>query len=95
MYKIYSDGYIVYHPRLPEYAILSGRLELEVNKAGKLTFKIPESNPNCGMMMLMKSIVEPVSYTHLQLTDKRNCRRTVLLCSSRQNPDDGKQDFLL
>lgn len=52
MYKIYSDGYIVYHPRLPEYAILSGRLELEVNKAGKLTFKIPESNPNCGMMML-------------------------------------------
>lgn len=58
MYKIYSDGYIVYHPRLPEYAILSGRLELEVNKAGKLTFKIPESNPNCGMMMLMKSIVE-------------------------------------
>ena len=58
MYKIFSDGYIVYHPMLPESIIISGKLDLEVNKAGTLTFTIPESNPHYGMIELMKSIVE-------------------------------------
>ena len=58
MYKIFSDGYIVYHPMLPESIIISGKLDLEVNKAGTLTFTIPESNPHYGMIALMKSIIE-------------------------------------
>lgn len=58
MYRILSDGYTVYDPRLPDNTILSGKLNLEVNKAGSLEFTIPESNPHYGMIALMKSIVE-------------------------------------
>lgn len=58
MYKIFSDGYIVYHPLLPDNVILLGKLELEVNKAGSLSFSIPESNPHYGNIKLMKSIIE-------------------------------------
>ena len=57
MYRILSDGYTVYDPRLPDTTILSGKLNLEVNKAGSLEFTIPESNPHYGMIALMKSIV--------------------------------------
>ena len=57
MYRILSDGYTVYDPRLPDNTILSGKLNLEVNKAGSLEFTIPESNPHYGMIALMKSIV--------------------------------------
>lgn len=57
MYRILSDGYTVYDPRLPDNAIISGKLTLEVNKAGSLTFTIPKSNPHYGMISLMKSIV--------------------------------------
>lgn len=57
MYRILSDGYTVYDPRLPDNTIISGKLTLEVNKAGSLTFAIPESNPHYGMIALMKSIV--------------------------------------
>lgn len=57
MYRILSDGYTVYDPRLPDNAILSGKLNLEVNKAGSLEFTIPERNPHYGMIALMKSIV--------------------------------------
>ena len=57
MYRILSDGYTVYDPRLPDNTIISGKLTLEVNKAGSLTFTIPESNPHYGMIALMKSIV--------------------------------------
>lgn len=57
MYRILSDGHTVYDPRLPENAIISGKLTLEVNKAGSLTVTIPKSNPHYGMIALMKSIV--------------------------------------
>ena len=57
MYRILSDGYTVYDPRLPDNTIISGKLTLEVNKAGSLTFTIPKSNPHYGMISLMKSIV--------------------------------------
>ncbi len=57
MYRILSDGYTVYDPRLPDNTIISGKLTLEVNKAGSLTFTIPKSNPHYGMIALMKSIV--------------------------------------
>lgn len=57
MYRILSDGYTVYDPRLPDNTIISGKLTLEVNKAGSLAFTIPESNPHYGMIALMKSIV--------------------------------------
>lgn len=57
MYRILSDGYTVYDPRLPDNTILSGKLNLEVNKAGSLEFTMPESNPHYGMIALMKSIV--------------------------------------
>lgn len=58
MYKILSDGFTVYHPNLADRQILSGKLNMEVNKAGSLTFEIPDSNVHYGYIKLMKSIVE-------------------------------------
>lgn len=57
MYKIYVDDLTLYDPLLEEYSILSGKVDLEVNKAGSLTFTIPETNPQYGLIKLMKSIV--------------------------------------
>lgn len=57
MYKIYVDGLPLYDPLLEEYSILSGKVDLEVNKAGSLTFSIPKENPHYGLAKLMKSIV--------------------------------------
>ena len=57
MYRIYSDNMPVYDPLRPEYTILAGQLEAELNKAGSLTFTMPQSNAHYGMLRLKKSIV--------------------------------------
>lgn len=57
MYKILVDDLTLYDPLLDEYRILSGKVDLEVNKAGSLTFSIPEDNPHYGLTKLMKSNV--------------------------------------
>lgn len=57
MYRIYSDDMPVYDPLRPEYTILAGQLEAELNKAGSLTFTVPQTNDHYGMIRLKKSIV--------------------------------------
>ena len=57
MYRIETDGITLYEPRLPEYCIIEGRLTQELNTAGTLTIKLPESNPSYGLPRLMRSII--------------------------------------
>lgn len=57
MYRIYSDGEIIYDPTLPEYSILDGQLTLELNTSGTLKFTLPKTNPSYGRIKLMKSII--------------------------------------
>ena len=58
MYKIYCDDLLLYHPLDENYAILNGNATLEVNKAGSLSFTIPENNARYGYPKLMKSIIK-------------------------------------
>lgn len=57
MYRILVDGLTLYDPLLENYQILNGKVDLEVNKAGSLTFSIPKDNPHYGLTRLMKSNV--------------------------------------
>ncbi len=57
MYRIYSDGELIYSPSEKEYTILDGKLKQQLNKSGELTFKIPVTNPSYGRVKLMKSII--------------------------------------
>lgn len=59
MYTIYLDGDIMHSPTLADdgYIVLSPTLELEVNKAGSLSFTITEQNPCYDKISLIKSIV--------------------------------------
>lgn len=65
MYRIYSDGELIYDPNLPEYSILDGQLTLELNTSGSLTFTLPKSNPSYGRIQLMKSIITLYEDTRL------------------------------
>lgn len=58
MYQIYCDDEIIYDSRLPEYAILDGKLELALNSSGSLAFTLPRSNPSYGRIQLMKSTIK-------------------------------------
>lgn len=55
MYRIYCDDEIIYDPRVPEYPLLEGSLQLELNTSGNLSFTIPKENPAYGRIKLMKS----------------------------------------
>lgn len=57
MYKVYSDSYLLYAENLDDYTIVSPKLELELNKAGKFTFTIYPSHPYYGLIRKMKSII--------------------------------------
>jgi len=48
IYTIYSDSFLVYDPRLPEYAVIDPILNLSVNEPGLLTFTVPDTNPSAG-----------------------------------------------
>lgn len=65
MYRIYSDNELIYDPRIEEYAILEGRLTVELNTSGTLTFTLPRSNPSYGRIQLMKSIITLYDDEHL------------------------------
>jgi len=59
VYTIYLDGEVLHAPTLAEngYVVSSPKLELEVNKAGSLTFTVTEQNPCYDKISLIKSIV--------------------------------------
>lgn len=57
MYKVYSDNYLLYADNLDKFTIISPKLELELNKAGKFTFEIYPNHPYFGIIKKMKSII--------------------------------------
>lgn len=57
MYRIYCDDEVVYDPRIPDYDILEGSLELALNTSGSLIFTMPITNPAYGRIQLMKSTI--------------------------------------
>lgn len=57
MYRIYCDDEVVYDPRIPDYDILEGSLDLKLNTSGSLIFTMPITNPAYGRIQLMKSTI--------------------------------------
>ena len=45
MYKVYCDKTLMYDPRIEELALINPVVELEENKAGSFSFKMPPGHP--------------------------------------------------
>ena len=59
MYTIYADGDLLYSPNLvgEGYAALNPKLEMELNKAGSLSFKMPETNVMYDKLKKLKTTI--------------------------------------
>lgn len=57
MYKVYCDNFLLYADSHKDYKVVSPKLELEVNKAGKFEFSIYPNHPHYGLIRKMKSII--------------------------------------
>ena len=57
MYKVYCDYFLLYADSHKDYKVVSPKLELEVNKAGKFEFSIYPNHPHYGLIRKMKSII--------------------------------------
>ena len=60
IYTIYSDSFLVYDPRLPEYAVIDPILNLSVNEPGLLTFTVPDTNPSAGNITKLVSRIKGI-----------------------------------
>lgn len=58
MYQIYSNGELIYDPRIPELSLEDPILELPVNSAGSLTFSIENGHPRLDTLQKLSSTIE-------------------------------------
>lgn len=57
MYRVYCDGYLLYHTKLENLKIFDPSVELEVNKTGSFEFTIYPEHPYYSLIHKLKSIV--------------------------------------
>ena len=57
MYKVYCDGFLLYHSKLENLKIFDPSLELELNKTGSFEFTIYPDHPYFSLIKKMKSII--------------------------------------
>jgi len=57
MYRVYSDGQLIYHSQLESMQILNPSIELEVNKTGSFVFTMHQDHPRYGLIQKLKSII--------------------------------------
>lgn len=57
MYRVYCDGYLLYHTKLENLKIFDPSLELELNKTGSFNFTIYPDHPYFGLIRKLKSII--------------------------------------
>ena len=50
MYRVYSDGSLLYHSKLENLKIINPSVELEVNKTGSFVFTAPADHPYYGLI---------------------------------------------
>ena len=58
MYKIFVDNTLFCDSRVEELALISPVVELEENKAGSFSFKIPPNHPYYDLIKRRKSVVQ-------------------------------------
>jgi len=57
MYRVYSDGLLLYHSKLESLNIFNPSIELELNKTGSFEFTIYPDHPYYGLIQKLKSII--------------------------------------
>ena len=57
IYRVYCDGYLLYHTRMGNLNIFSPSLELELNKTGSFRFVVQADHPYYSLIQRMKSII--------------------------------------
>jgi hypothetical protein len=57
MYRVYSDGLLLYHSNLESLKIFNPSVELEVNKTGSFLFNIFPDHPRYSLIRKLKSII--------------------------------------
>ena len=57
MYKVYCDGFLIYHSKLESLQIFNPSIELELNKTGSFEFTIYSDHPYYNLIKKLKSIV--------------------------------------
>ena len=65
MYRVYCDGYLIYHSKLENLKIFNPSVELEVNKTGSFEFTIYPEHPYYSLIRKLKSIVTVWQDDHL------------------------------
>lgn len=60
MYKVYLDDKLIWSPESDRRKLLNPKVQLEVNKAGSLSFKILPDHPQYNSFVRMRSIVTVV-----------------------------------
>lgn len=58
MYIVYLDGELFYHPSVDTLPLVSGKLDIELNKTGKFIFEIYKNNARYGQIKKMQSIIK-------------------------------------
>ena len=51
MYRVLCDGLPIYDLRDENLVLIDPKLDLEVNKAGAFSFKMPPQHPQCFLTM--------------------------------------------
>lgn len=57
MYRVYSDGQLLYHSKLENLKIFNPSAELELNKTGAFNFTIYPDHPRYSLIKKLKSII--------------------------------------
>lgn len=57
MYRVYSDGLLLYHSNLESLKIFNPSVEMEVNKTGSFLFNIFPDHPRYSLIKKLKSII--------------------------------------
>lgn len=65
MYRVYCDGYLLYHSKLENLKIFNPSVELEINKTGSFEFTIYPEHPYYSLIQKLKSIVTVWQDDHL------------------------------
>ncbi len=57
MYRVYTDGMLLYHSNLENLRIFGATLELEINKTGSFNFTVQQDHPRYDLIRRMKSLI--------------------------------------
>ena len=94
IYRVYSDGNLLYHTRMGSLMIHNPSLELEVNKTGSFDFTIQQDHPYYDMIRKLKSIIT-VYQDDFLLFRGRVLNDVVGWHNERQISCEGELAFLL